>query len=293
MNTQKITIDTSLVCNLVASQFPQWKDLPIKPILPGGWDNRCYQLGDEMIVRLPSAERYADKVAKEQKWLPKLAANLSLKIPSPLAMGNPSDQYPWHWSIYRWIPGQTVFDTKTVDKNSLAKALAQFLLELQAIDTVGAPPSGQHNFYRGGDLSVYDSETQNAIEILKEKIDVEKANHIWKKALTSRWQHAPAWVHGDISIGNLLMENGGLTAVIDFGGICVGDPACDLVMAWTFFDKTSRQLFQENMRLDSDTWDRARGWALWKALIVAADPSSSNEVEKNQAWHTLAVLFSE
>lgn len=293
MNTQKITIDTNLVSNLIASQFPQWKNLPIKPIFPGGWDNRCYQLGDEMIVRLPSAERYADKVAKEQKWLPKLAAHLSLKIPSPLAMGNSSDQYPWHWSIYRWISGQTVFDTKMVDKNALAKALAQFLLELQAIDTAGAPLSGQHNFFRGGDLLVYDSETQNAIEILKEKIDSQKANHIWKIALSSRWQHAPVWVHGDISIGNLLMENRKLTAVIDFGGVCVGDPSCDFVMAWTYFDKTSRQLFQETTRLDSDTWYRARGWALWKALIVAAESSGSNEVEKNQAWHTLDVLLSE
>lgn len=293
MSEQNVLIDRDLVYNLLLAQFPKWKDLLIKQILPGGWDNRCFRLGDEMVVRLPSDQRYADKVAKEQEWLPKLATHLHLQIPAPLAMGKFSDQYPWSWSIYRWIPGQTVYDTKTLDKNALAKALAQFLLELQAIDTLGAPLSGQHNFYRGGDLSVYDSETQNAIEILKEKIDVEKARDIWSRALATKWQHAPVWVHGDISIGNLLMENGELTAVIDFGGVCVGDPACDLVMAWTYFDKTSKQLFQENMRLDSDTWDRARGWALWKALIVAAQSSNTNQVEKDQAWHTLEILLSE
>ncbi len=292
-NIQNNMIDSNLVHHLLTAQFPKWKDLPIKQILPGGWDNRCFRLGDEMVVRLPSAQRYADKVAKEQAWLPKISAHLNLQIPTPLAMGNPSNQYPWPWSIYHWIPGETVNDAKNVDKNLLAKSLADFLLELHVINITGAPLSGPHNFYRGGDLSVYDSETKKAIDVLKEKIDVEKANDIWSRALATKWQHAPVWVHGDISIGNLLIENGQLSAVIDFGGICVGDPACDLVIAWTYFDKTSRQIFREKLHLDADTWSRARGWALWKALIVAAGPTSSNEVEKNQAWNTLSALLEE
>lgn len=288
-----IKIDTALVHHLVESQFPEWKDLDINQILPGGWDNRCFRLGYEMIVRLPSAQRYADKVGKEQTWLPKLAPHLNLQIPVPLAMGKPSEQYLWSWSIYRWIPGETVNDSNNVDKNGLAKSLADFLLELHTIDKTDAPLSGQHNFYRGGDLSVYDLETKNAIDDLKEKIDSEKARNIWGRALTTKWQHPPVWVHGDISIGNLIIENGQLSAVIDFGGLCVGDPACDLVIAWTYFDITSRQIFEEKLQLDADTWSRARGWALWKALIVAANSSGTNEVEKNQAWNTLSVLLEE
>ncbi len=194
MSDQNILIDRDLVHKLLVTQFPNWKDLPIKQILPGGWDNRCFRLGDEMVIRLPSAQRYADKVAKEQEWLPKLVPHLNLKIPAPLAMGKPSDQYPLSWSIYRWIPGETVNDAKNVDKNGLAKSLADFLLELHAIDTTGAPLSGQHNFYRGGDLSVYDRDTKKAIESLKEKIDVEKACDIWSRALATKWQHAPMWV---------------------------------------------------------------------------------------------------
>lgn len=273
-------------------QFPQWKGLTITPILPGGWDNRCYQLGDDMIVRLPSAERYADKVAKEQQWLPKLAPHLSLPIPVPLAMGKPSDNYPWPWSVYRWIPGITAAEANNIDKNNFAQSLAQFLLELHAIDTTNAPLSGQHNFYRGGDLSVYDLETKKAIELLKEKIDTKKANGIWSRALATKWHHAPVWVHGDISIGNLLTENGQLSAVIDFGGICAGDPACDLVIAWTYFDETNRKFFENALKLDADTWSRARGWALWKALIVAAEMCGSNSVEIKQAWQTLTLLLS-
>ena len=293
MSDQNLLIDRDLVYNLLLAQFQKWKDLSIKQILPGGWDNRCFRLGDEMVVRLPSAEKYVDKVAKEQAWLPKLATHLHLKIPAPLAMGKPSDQYPWSWSIYRWIPGEALAEIKNLDKNFLAKSLADFLLELHAIDTKGAPLSGQHNFYRGGDLSVYDLETKKAIKVLEEKIDVKKANEIWSRAISTKWQHAPVWVHGDISVGNLLIDKNQLSAVIDFGGTCVGDPACDLVIAWAYFDKASRQIFQEKLQLDADTWSRARGWALWKALIVAADPSSSNEVEKNQAWQTLEILFSE
>lgn len=186
MSDQNILIDSDLVHNLLLTQFPKWKDLPIKKILPGGWDNRCFRLGEEMVVRLPSAQRYADKVAKEQEWLPKLEPHFNLKIPAPLAMGKPSNQYPWPWSIYRWIPGETVNDAKNVDKNGLAKSLADFLLKLHAIDTTGAPLSGQHNFYRGGDLSVYDRETKKATEALKEKINVEKANDIWNKALAKK-----------------------------------------------------------------------------------------------------------
>ena len=293
MTKKELEINEHLAARLISEQFPVWKGLSIQQILPGGWDNRCFRLGDDLIVRLPSAERYADKVAKEQRWLPKLSSHLTVKIPVPIAMGKPSDLYPWHWSVYQWIPGQTVADAGNIKKNALAKSLAVFLTELHKIETKGAPAAGKHTFYRGGDLSVYDKETKRAIKILKEKIPIEKASYIWNQAVATHWQGEPVWVHGDVSIGNLLVENEKLSAVIDFGGLCVGDPACDLVMAWTYFDAESRRIFKEKLGLDSDTWSRARGWALWKALIIAAEMCGSNQIESNQAWGTIEALLSE
>lgn len=292
MSKIELNINERLVARLISEQFPVWKSLSVRQISPGGWDNRCFRLGDDLIVRLPSAEQYADKVNKEQKWLPKLAPNLTVQIPMPIAMGKPSDVYPWHWSVYRWISGQTVAETVNINENGLAKSLAGFLTELHQIDTKDGPAAGKQTFYRGGDLSIYDQETKQAIDILKDKIPVEKVRHIWKQALATQWRNEPVWVHGDVSIGNLLVENGKLSAVIDFGSLCTGDPACDLVIAWTYFDKKSRQVFKNGLSLNEDTWLRARGWALWKALIVAAQICGSNQIENNQAWSTLKALLS-
>ncbi|MGL5009163.1 MAG: phosphotransferase, partial [Paracoccaceae bacterium] len=129
---------------------------------------------------------------------------------------------------------------------------------------------GAHNFYRGGDLRVYDAEAREAIAALAGRLDAGRAVAVWERALASAWQGAPVWVHGDVAAGNLLLRDGELAAVIDFGGLAVGDPACDLVGAWTMFDGAARLAFREEVGVDAGTWDRARGWALWKAVIVAA-----------------------
>ena len=162
-----------------------------------------------MLVRLPSAEPYAAKVKIEQEWLPKLAPHLSLKIPTPIAMGNPSSNYPWHWSIYKWIDGDSAntVTKEKLDLNAIAKQLAQFLNELHKINTTNAPPSGKHNFYRGGDLAIYDNETKSAIIKLHNIINTNAATATWEKALNSKWQNPPVWVHGDLSSGNILTKN--------------------------------------------------------------------------------------
>ena len=277
---------------MIADQFPQWAHLSIEPIIPGGWDNRSFRLGDNMLIRVPSALTYANKVEKEQQWLPRLAQHLFLDIPKPLAMGKPSELYPWHWSVYRWISGETLADTNEIDKFVLAKDLAEFLVSLQAIDTAGGPPSGEHNFYRGGSLSVYDAQTKEAINILEEKIESDAATALWETALVNTWKHPPVWVHGDVSAGNLLVRDGKLSAVIDFGGLCVGDPACDYAIAWTFLDKKSRDVFKRALKPDEDTWLRGCAWALWKALIVEAGMTDSNAVEKAQSSRTLKEILS-
>ena len=261
-------IDETLVRHLIASQFPEWLGLPIKPVKLGGWDNRTFHLGEGMTVRLPSAQRYEAQVEKEQHWLPQLALLLPLPIPTPLAMGRPNEIYLWRWSVYKWIEGDIASLEGIRDLPQFAVALAEFLTDLQQVDTTGAPPPGNHNFFRGGQLSTYDAETRQALLAVKGKIDFQKATSVWEIALASEWNRPPVWIHGDIASGNLLVREGRLSAVIDFGCMGVGDPACDLVIAWNFFAGESRDAFISALSLDADTWERGRGWALWKALIT-------------------------
>lgn len=246
-----------------------------------------------MSVRLPSAQDYAAKVAKEQHWLPRLAPSLPLPIPTPLAMGKPAAGYPWPWSVYRWIEGDTVAVAPIKDMTEFAVALAEFLVALQRIDTTDGPVAGEHNFYRGGNLAVYDAEARLAIGKLGNLIDVDAVTTAWDAALASTWQQPPVWVHGDIAVGNLLVNNGQLSAVIDFGSLAIGDPACDLVISWTWFTAISRAAFRTELNLDDATWARARGWALWKALIVCAALPGTNSAEQEKSWQVLEAVLTD
>ena len=282
MDIERPAIDDTLVRRLVATQFPRWANLPVWPVAPGGWDNRTFRLGEQMLARLPSAASYAAQVEKEQRWLPRLAPLLPLPIPAPLAVGAPAFGYPWPWSVYRWLDGDTAAPERIADLRDFAGRLAQFLVALQSIDATGGPPPGAHNFYRGGALTTYDAETRQAISALRARIDADAATEVWEAALASTWQDSAVWIHGDVSAGNLLLQGGRLSAVIDFGNLGVGDPACDLAPAWTMFGSASRDLFRARLALDAGTWARGRGWTLWKALIVAAGLTNTNTVDAAQ-----------
>jgi aminoglycoside phosphotransferase (APT) family kinase protein len=264
------TIDAALVRQMIAAQFPLWSALSVTPVQPGGWDNRTFRLGDKMLVRLPSAASYVAQVEKEHRWLPELAPHLPLPIPLPLAKGAPGKGYPWPWSIYRWIEGTATTPAQITDMNAFALSLASFLAALHRVNATGGPVPGAHNFHRGGMLAIYDAETRAAITALYGRIDMVAAEAVWTTALRSRWQMAPVWVHGDVASGNLLLRDGRLCAVIDFGCCAAGDPACDLAIAFTLLTGDARATFRAALPLDPDTWNRARGWALWKALITVA-----------------------
>lgn len=279
----KIIIDTALVRSLIDKQFPEWSHLSIEPVKNSGWDNRTFHLGTEMLIRMPSAAEYAGQAEKEQTWLPKLAPHLPLPIPTPIALGKPEDLYPWIWSINLWLPGNPAAIPEIDDLSQFAVQLAEFLKALQSIDASNGPLAGPQSFYRGGGIAVYDAETQQAIELLKNDIDVPLAIEIWETALSTKWQTEPVWVHGDISAGNLLVSNGQLSAVIDFGQLAVGDPACDLAIAWVFFEEKSREAFFQTLQLDKDTVARGRAWALWKALILVSGIATSSNTDK-QTW---------
>jgi aminoglycoside phosphotransferase (APT) family kinase protein len=287
MKEESVLIDASLVRRLIASQFPQWRELSIDPVPTSGWDNRTFHLGKDMSVRLPSAADYELQVEKEHQWLPQLAPGLPLPIPLPMAMGKPEYGYPWKWSIYRWLDGETAASAKIGDLVELAIDLADFLTALQRIDAMGGPPPGLHSFFRGGSLSVYDNETRRSITSLKDKIDAASATEVCEAALSTCWKYPPVWVHGDISAGNLLVQKGKLSAIIDFGQLAIGDPACDLVISWTLFHGKSREAFQKTLPLDKGTWARARGWTLWKALVVAAGLTNPNNSESKQCWRII------
>ena len=286
-------IDESLVKKLISTQFPEWKDLPIQKVASSGWDNKTFHLGGNMTVRLPSAAEYELQVEKEHRWLPKLGPFFSLAIPEPIAMGEPGDGYPWKWSIYRWIEGDSAASTKIADQCRFANDLAQFLAALQKIDAAEGPTPGLHSFHRGGALKVYDDETRRSLEGLKGKIDTKTATEMWEEAIAIDWVRAPVWVHGDISAGNLLVKDGKLHAVIDFGQLAIGDPACDMQIAWTMFEGKSRQIFQKSLQLDIETWNRGRAWTLWKALVVAAGFTNPTNTESADCWRIIDEVLSD
>jgi aminoglycoside phosphotransferase (APT) family kinase protein len=278
-----VPIDTALVRRLVAAQFPEWAGLPVRPVEHGGWDNRTFHLGDRMTVRLPSGAGYAARTDKEHRWLPVLAPRLPLVVPVPLAKGAPGEGYPFKWSVNRWIDGETASRERVGDLTGLAEDLADFLAALQDVDPAGGPPAGEHSAYRGASLATYDAETRRAIAGLDGRIAGDAAAEVWEAALAADWHGTPVWFHGDVAEGNLLVRNGRLAAVIDFGCAGVGDPACDTVIAWTLLSGESRRVFRDALRVDPATWARGRGWALWKALITLAGATGTGGAVRAEA----------
>ena len=240
-----------------------------------------------MSVRLPSGQHYAKAVIREQTWLPKLAHKLPLPIPQPLGMGQPNNKYPWHWSVYRWLEGDVVTLDNVTSLDSFAKDLAGFLLVLQNIDTDGGPVRK----LRGDSLGLWNQQTEAALKALAGKIDIKAATDIWAQAIEAPFEADPVWYHGDVAAGNLLVNNGELNAVIDFGGLGVGDPACDMTIAWTLLDSSSRQVFRENLGVSDSIWNRGRGWALWKAMIVTANIIETNAIEAGSAQYAIDQLI--
>ncbi len=286
-------IESGLVTRLIASQFPQWANLPVKSVENDGWDNRTFHLGDDMSVRLPSGNGYVLQVEKEQYWLPILAPHLPLPIPVPLAMGRPSELFPRPWSVYRWLEGEVASVAQIADLTEFAVSLAQFLVALRKVDATDGPLPGQHNFFRGAPLAVYDDETRRALVALEGMIDTKVAADVWDIALASRWDRPPVWFQGDVSVGNLLVADGRLSAVIDFGTSGIGDPACDLVIAWTLFDGESRKAFRDAIGLDDATWARGRGWAIWKAMIVAAGNAGTNSPTTDGSFRVIDAVIAD
>ncbi|KOU56825.1 phosphotransferase [Streptomyces sp. MMG1533] len=266
MHPDELDIDATLVGGLVSDQFPQWAELPVTRVGSAGTDNAMYRLGDEMVVRLPRLPGGAHQIGIEQRWLPRLAPHLPLTVPVPLAEGAPGRGYALPWGVYRWLDGDNAYDVPLTELADAALELGRFVAALRRVDATDGPVS-----WRGGPVVGNDESVRAAIDDMGADgtLDAAAATAVWEDTVRlPQWDGPPVWLHGDLLPGNLLTEGGRLTAVIDFGGLGIGDPAADVMAGWTLFDAETRGLFREAADVDDMTWARGRGWALCFGLTA-------------------------
>jgi aminoglycoside phosphotransferase (APT) family kinase protein len=289
MHADEIDIDVDLVRRLIATQFPHWADLPIEPFPSSGTVNALYRLGDDMLVRLPRRPGYAGGVEHEHKWLPRLAPLLPVAIPALLGKGAPAEGYPWPWSIFHWIEGENPTPERIAEPDLFAKDLAEFVAALRRVDPTGVPPG-----FRGGPLSTRDAELRGCLPALRGTVDTDAALHLWEAALREpEWKGPPVWGHSDLLAQNLLISRGRLSGVLDFAGSGVGDPACDLMVAWSLLPPKARDAFRAALDVDDATWARGRGWALSWALIALPYYRDTNPVMAANARHVIGEVLAD
>ncbi|WP_443032650.1 aminoglycoside phosphotransferase family protein [Streptomyces sp. DH41] len=286
-------LDDRLVRRLVAGQFPQWAGLPVERFPSGGTVNAMYRLGDDMVVRLPLVKGGAGDVLAEREWLPRLSPLLPTAVPEVLGAGEPAEGYPWPWSVYRWLPGEVPVAGALTEPGLLARDLAGFVAAMRGITLPGAP-----NAHRGGPLATLDAATRAAIGELRglpqEGIDCDAAAAVWQDALRAPDRDGPpVWLHADLMPGNLLVDGGRLSSVIDFGCMGVGDPACDLFPAWNLLPAGARGVFREALGVDDAAWRRGRGRTLSQALIALPYYRETNPAMAGNARHVIRAVLEE
>jgi aminoglycoside phosphotransferase (APT) family kinase protein len=289
MHADEVETDVTLVRRLLAGQFPQWAELPIELVISSGTDHDIYRLGEGLAARLPRIGWASAQAAKEAEWLPRLAPHLPLAVPVPLAMGHAAEGYPFDWSVCTWLPGGNANGTID-DLDQAAVDLAGFVTALRGLDTSGAPVRLPHK--RGGPLAEGDDDVRRSISELGDRIDGAAALASWEESVAApAWDGAEVWLHGDLLPGNLLVVDGRLSAVIDFGCLGVGDPACDLQPAWNVFASASRERFRAELAVDEASWLRGRGWALCQAVVALPYYWDTNPGMIRQARHALSQVL--
>ncbi|MFD7205194.1 aminoglycoside phosphotransferase family protein [Streptomyces sp. NPDC059893] len=289
LRPEEADIDAPLVRRLIDAQFPQWAGLPLTEVVSAGTSNAMYRLGEDMAVRLPRLAGSAQDVDKEHRWLPVLAAALPVAVPMPLGKGTPGEGYPWPWSVYRWLGGANPAPGHTSEPALLAKDLAEFVTVLQGVDPTDGPAS-----YRSEPLAERDEVTRSAIHELRAELDGNRARAVWESALGAHgWAGPAVWIHADLQPGNVLVADGRLSAVIDFGCLGLGDPAVDLIAAWYLLPAGAREVFRSGSGADDDAWARGRGWALSVALLELRHYRETNPVMASIARHVIAELLAD
>ena len=276
MHADEVEVDEALVRRLLGEQFVHWVDLPLRRIEPSGTDHAIFRLGDELSVRLARRQGPTGPGGKEIDWLPRLAPLLPVEVPLPVAQGRPTGDYPWFWEIHSWVEGETVA-VEEIDAIQAARDLAALVGALQRVDPTGAPPG------RGLSLAERDRDTRYWLARFGDDPAVAAE---WERALAApAWNGPPVWHHGDLDARNWLVRDGRISGVIDWGLMGVGDPACDVMVAWKLHSSAARDAFREALPTDDATWQRARGWVVSQAVAILAyytpetNPSLYHEAE--------------
>jgi aminoglycoside phosphotransferase (APT) family kinase protein len=287
LHEDEAEIDAALVSRLLTEQFPHWAGAPVRVVESSGTDNVTFRVGADLAVRLPRTERTQGQVRKDVTWMPRLAPHVPLAIPEPLALGRPSEDYPFDWAVYRWLDGEPFQLDRLTDPIAAARGLAEFVRCLQRVDTTGAPVPPADPFSRGTPLAPRDALFREALEELRDEFDTGLMLAAWEASLAAdTWDGTPRWIHGDLMAGNVLVSGGELSAVIDFGTAWAADPAGDLLPAWYLFEADSRRAFRDAMEVDQDTWTRARGWVLSMELIVIPYYRANHPGEERDTEHS-------
>ena len=264
LHKNEVCIDARLVKSLLESQFEQWSQQPLSFVPHCGTCNVIYRIGDDLCVRLPRQPRDALCLEKELEWLPVLSSHLSLEVPRPIARGVPGSGYPFVWAVYKWLEGESFDAQEFGSRTSTAETLAKFVTELQMIDTTHAPKSD-----RDAALDANDSTVYQAIESLDKDFDRDTVRFAWDASVqVPSWEGDDVWIHCDLLPTNILVKDNQLIAVIDFGLVGVGDPAVDIIPAWSTLRGKASQTFRSALKIDDVIWARARGLALRQALRI-------------------------
>lgn len=283
MHVDEMEIDEALVRRLLVAQFPRWAKLPLRRIEPAGTVNAIFRLGDEYSVRLARREGPKTPESRESIWLPKIAPLVPLETPLPIAQGHPNSEYPWFWEIQTWVEGETV-PVEEIDAIQAAHDLAAFVAALQQLDSSGGPRG------RGIPLAERDEEFRYWLA----RFDGDSAvSAVWESALAAPpWNGPPVWHHGDLDARNWLVRDERITGVIDWGTMGIGDPACDVMVAWKLHSPAARDAFREYLPTDDATWARARGWVVSQAVAALAYYTPENNpvlYREAQSWLDLVL----
>ncbi len=259
----------ALVAELLASQHSDLSLLPLR-FVAAGWDNAVFRLGDNLCVRVPRRAAGAALIEHEQRWLPHLAPILPLPTPVPVRVGEPQGTYPWAWSICHWIEGADALAAPPADAQESAECLAGFLAAMH----VEAPSNAPVNRYRGVALGAREESLLVAVPKVEGLVETGALLDSWESTKEApAWDGPDLWVHGDMHPLNLVVRDGHLVGVIDFGDLTSGDPASDLVVSWLLWphDARARETFRSSLPYKDADWQRARGWALVLGTVIAAN----------------------
>ncbi len=263
----EISIDSAFVERLIRTQTPHWRDFPLRRIASSGTDNAMFRLGDRLLVRVPRRRSAIALLSKELDWLPQLQG-LPLEVPVPRYRGHAKRGLVLDFGVFDWMEGLIAVPERVADWHSTALALADFLNALHRKPICGAPPAGESNNRRGIALASLMEVTFPAIDAIADEIDAKGAHELWVNACAAEFQGPPVWLHGDLKADNLIIRDGALSGVIDWGLAAVGDPAADYAAAWSWIDQSARAAFRDHLGLKDSDWLRAKGWALYGAVIA-------------------------